>query len=774
MALMTTIGMEFIARDRSRAGIASFNRSVRISSDSVSRLSRNLLALAGLGGGLYTLRNTLIGSVSEFSDFEKGMAKVATMLDAQTRSYLPEYKKEIENMAKVYGASTSDMTEGLYKILSAQIDASKAMGVLRKNVRSAKGGFASTSDTIQATVRILNAYEMSLDRVSYVQEILHKTVRLGLMDFSDLAEHIGDAIGYTAPLGVDLEALAATMSVLTRTTQSTDKAVTSLKNILNQMKNPSEEQIRIAKGLGFEMNENSIKGAGLIKIFEGLQKANAKELDILMPTIRGFAGFATALKNAGAITEDYKLMISDTNYEQDNFRISMQTTATEIDKAKESWKDFKRELGEKIAPSATNFLKNMTDILHLGPIDFLNDVSEINRRSIEQYRSLTGDVKAFTQQAGILSEPIQPREPEMWGIVQRAQWKAYEEDREKYMMPLFEGGGGGAFRGVGASGDWAMTAAEQAAEIKELNNRLEEVYGKKQNVINKKTNAEILADTRNYLAVTRSLHDKTRMEKIRMYEDYRARHAAIMVDITGAETEAGKLIRAEIEAIRMARGNSMVVYSAELREDMQNIALYTSDKFAEASRSIESSMSGAFQSMISDVASFRDAMVQFLSDIGRAFSRMAADMMARSMMQSWVQPLMSGLSGILGGGPNFQAGAPGYSPNYSTSVSNAGVDPVLRHAGWIPDSVPEYHGGRNIKSNEYLAVLEDDEVIAPGNKIVRGRSGGGSAPSIVIYNESGQQIEQKNEPEFDGESWVVSLVAKNITEGGSLSKLLNR
>lgn len=49
MALMTKVGMEFIARNRANNQINSFNRSIK-------RMGRQMLAIAGVGGGFYAVR----------------------------------------------------------------------------------------------------------------------------------------------------------------------------------------------------------------------------------------------------------------------------------------------------------------------------------------------------------------------------------------------------------------------------------------------------------------------------------------------------------------------------------------------------------------------------------------------------------------------------------------------------------------------------------------------------------------------------------------------
>ena len=389
-----------------------------------------------------------------------------------------------------------------------------------------------------------------------------------------------------------------------------------------------------------------------------------------------------------------------------------------------TWGDLQEVVGEQFVPTAVEGLGRINSILQ--------DNDRLIKRYIKDFRE---GVEVQLEIQKITRQMMKP-----WWM---QGYEIYKGTRQKPPAAPDTGM-------VDWSGDSWKIEQDQAAEQRQDLVKVAE-----------RTNAVIVADTREKLKSIRAMDYLTRMEKIENLKAYVAAHAADMQQVAEAE----KLLNDEVLALQLSRLDAMAVYRAELREDMQNTALYISEKYAEASRSIEGSLSGAFESMIADGASFRDAMSRFFDDVSRAFARMAADMAARAMMDAWIAPLMSGLAGGLGG--LFGGGTP-------NAAYSAAPYPV-HHQGWVPEGVPSFHGGRNLKNNERVAVIEDDELLAPGDKVIRSRTGGaggGAAPSIIIYNESGQSIGTKGEPEFDGESWVVSLIAQNYTQGGSLKKLM--
>ena len=92
-------------------------------------------------------------SIKAFASFEEQMANVSTMLTDQTMTYLPAYGEAIKQMAMKHGEGTKTLSEGLYNILSASVEAGSALDVLNISV---------TIFIKPSIVRISNVYSYSL------------------------------------------------------------------------------------------------------------------------------------------------------------------------------------------------------------------------------------------------------------------------------------------------------------------------------------------------------------------------------------------------------------------------------------------------------------------------------------------------------------------------------------------------------------------------------------------------------------------------------------
>jgi len=784
---MTQVGLEFIARDRSRAGINSFRGNISTTTRTVQSLGRSLLAVAGVGGGFYMLGNVLRSGVTEAAAFGKQMANVSTMLSDQSMSLMPRYTQQIRAMSMQFGEGTETLTKGLYDILSASIAPAKALDVLTVSVKAAKGGMTDTAAAADAITTILNSYALDASRAADVSDKLFAIVVKGKTTFAELAPSIGKVAAIASTAGESFDDLGAVLATMTQAGVQTEIAVTSLRAIILSFLKPQSDSIEMARKYGVELNSATLRAIGLTGVIEKLRNATAEELAVIVPTSRAITGFTAAIQKSKNMVANYDFILNSLGEAEKANQKMMDDSSTKLDQLSKSWIALKATIGDEVIPVLLRLTRHMNEAAAGGNFkaliheniavlyefgDSLTNLDELFRKIDPKRWPATFKQLAVEQRR--IADQARRGVPEGFGTgepSQAAKDLKLEIQRQQTLAMMVQIQKGGL-----SSLKFEVEAKKPSTEIKapSLKQDIDVAAYTGQADMSARTNAQIVADTREKLASIRSMDTMTRMEKIQNLKTYMAEHGYTMAGVTEQE----KLLSAEILSIQSSRMDAMKVYQAELREDMENTALYISDKYAEAARSIEGAMSGAFESMIADGASFRDAMKQFLLDVSRAFARMAADMAARSMMNAWVAPLMSGLAGgiggMFGGGAAVGAGGQPFTPSNPYGLQ---TNPVpTRHSGWVPAGVPSFHGGRGLDSNEQVAVIRNDELIAPADQIVRSpfSRSGSAAPSINIFNESGRQIEQKGEPEFDGEKWVVSLVAKNISEGGSLSKLMKR
>jgi len=169
--------------------------------------------------------------------------------------------------------------------------------------------------------------------------------------------------------------------------------------------------------------------------------------------------------------------------------------------------------------------------------------------------------------------------------------------------------------------------------------------------------------------------------------------------------------------------------------------------------------------MINGGASWRDALKGFMTDIAQSFSKMASDMAARAIMTN----IMGSFGGFNFGGGQIGADVNPAMANVAHGGGIIGYDDFPTRS--VPSDVfadaPRLHLG----TDEYPAILQRGEQVIPKDQVGNGGGLKSSAPSIIVNNYTGQQFEA-TQPQFDGEKWVLSIIAKNVRQDGKFRKML--
>jgi len=747
---------EFTARNKATGEIAAYNRQLNTIKTTAMNVSRSMLAMAGVGGGMYAIKGILTSTVSEFASVDKTMAKISTMLDDQSMYLLPKYRTELDRFTKKYGESFGSLGEGLYDILSAQVDPTKALKLLESSTRSAIGGFTDAGTVTALTTSILKAYGWQVEKTNRVQDILHATVRQGKFRFEDLGDQLGNVIGLAAKLNVDLEAVGAALATMTKAGVPTNKMVMALRNIFNQFLYPSEAARLAARELGFELDSTSIQGNGLVNVMDKLSGASAKNLKALMPTMRGITGFAALLKNAKTMGIDYEKIVNNIGLANENLAKATENASWKIDQLKMKWKSFKVGVGEGIwdfgadVKRISEDLEEISKTLSTGTdIVFREPGPEVKKAAQEAYRKLTGELKAFTKTMPIglawsPGEIIRPKDEELYRqiinqMVREANEKAKNIETGEVQENILS-------KKIKNNIELAGRQIESAREQMEYANKVADNWHKNET---KKltTTIKLYDDIGNYGIEYQGLYERLLDEEVRKYgktvkdEVLLEKWKQSQLDNILQET-VEKTRQQQIETLEASNSIADGFRAGMLRmeEDLYSWGQVGS----EVALSVRDSMAGAFYDMTMEGEKFWN---QFLKSFYRAMVQMASMQAATGITM--------GIGGLMGVGVYHGGGEIG-RPSSMRLVS--------------PDvfsGAERAHNGLDLRTNEVPIIATRDEVISKP-----GKSTASVAPSVVIYNQSGTQIEQQGEPKFDGEKWVVSLIAKNVKQGGKLRKLM--
>jgi len=768
---MTQVGLEFIARDRSRAGINSFRGNISTTTRTVQSLGRSLLAVAGVGGGLYMLSNVLRSGVTEAAAFEKQMANVSTMLSDQSMSLMPRYNQQVREMSKQFGEGTETLAKGLYDILSASIAPAQALDVLAVSARAAKAGITDTGIAADAITTILNSYSLDASRAADVSDKLFGIVIKGKTTFAELAPNIGKVAALAATAGESFDDLGAVIATMTRAGVQTEIAITSLRAIILSFLKPQSDSIEMARKYGVELNSTTLRTIGLTGVIEKLKKATAEELAVIVPTSRAITGFAAAIQKSEGLASDYEFILGSLGSTETAYQKIAATSAFQLDQMNQQYIDLKRTVGNEVIPVLIDLLKHMNAAAEGGRFhaliheniavlyefaDAMTNLDELFKMAgakgwDKTYKELAAEQRQLAADARAVIAPPEPA----GGIVDWSgdSWKANQRPGAEIRSP-------DRTAGVEDAAINALTIEQQKA----ANERA-------------KITAKMYSDMgqlgSGYFEAQKTLLDNQKVEYGKFVDDkvllerwYSGELIKLQEDT--AEQSVNLWDRAMAEREKIWRNGLSKIAAAE-REQM-DIMMRMQDE-------TKSKWVSMWDPVIDGSMTATEAVKSFFVDFLIRLAQAKMQMMMLNLWNAGVGGIFGGVSGaVLGAGMGGALTGGGSMVTAGGNSAYSAKPYPVHHSGWVPDGVPRFRTGRGLGSNEMAAIIEKDEMLVPADKVVRSSfsRSGSTAPSINIYNESGRQIEQKGQPEFDGEKWVVSLVAKNISEGGSLSKLMKR
>jgi len=368
------IGMGF--KEGSK-GTAALNEALKNTGVSVEQMATKF-QVAGAAISAF-----VAGSTYLLSQFEANMRNVMTLIDpslAEERvgAFYQSYEQGIRELALEYGKSTQELSTGLYNILSASIEAGKAMQVLEVATKAATAGVSDIGTATKVISSILNSYSMSADEASRVSDILFTLVRKGVVTFQEVGTSIGQVTSIAANFGIPLEEVAAILAYATRNGIEFNRAVTQLRAIMTSLVAPADEARKVMEGLGININESTIRSEGLIKNIAKLQGLSQEQIVRITQVRESLPLVAAILGDVNSALGDYSVMLNSSNAAEEAFAKQAGSLAMDLNRLKEASKDLMMSFAEPftgVIQKASDVAANMADAFSRLPEGLKSTIS---------------------------------------------------------------------------------------------------------------------------------------------------------------------------------------------------------------------------------------------------------------------------------------------------------------------------------------------------------------------------------------------------------------
>lgn len=284
--------------------VEAFGKKVEGTSNAAASSSTQLLAAhVRTAAAATAVAVGLAYSVKAAAEFETQMRNVNSISGLSEKA-LHDLGGQVLDLSRQLPQSATDLAKGLYDIASSGFQGAAGVTVLENAAKAASAGLSDTATSAKAITAVLNSYGLGADQAKAVSDSLFQTVNLGVVSFSELANSIGDVVGFAAQAGISIDQVGAAIASMTLAGLNGAEATTSLNRLIQGLIDPSDALATVYQQLGIHIVEDLKNPAiGLHGVLEQLRVATGGGIEstlALFNDIRATKGFLAATANEGA------------------------------------------------------------------------------------------------------------------------------------------------------------------------------------------------------------------------------------------------------------------------------------------------------------------------------------------------------------------------------------------------------------------------------------------------------------------------------------------
>ncbi len=313
------------------------------------------LAAAGIAKTVKEIADVLMECSAAAASFETSIAKVSTLADTSAVP-LETLKGELISLSSETGVAVGALAEATYQALSAGVETANVVDFVATATKLSAAGFTESATAVDVLTTAINAYHLEGTEAERVASILVKTQDEGKTSVDELAASMGRVIPSASAYNVNLENLATSYALLTKSGTNTKIATTELSAMLDELASNSSDVAGIIEeetGKSFTDLMGEGKNLGdILQILAGSVDGDATAFSNLWSS--STAGKAAlSLLNSGAEEFDATLakMQTSSGAVDRNFKIMADTTEFAQQRMTTATENLKIAIGDQLNPA---------------------------------------------------------------------------------------------------------------------------------------------------------------------------------------------------------------------------------------------------------------------------------------------------------------------------------------------------------------------------------------------------------------------------------------
>lgn len=381
--------------------------------------------------GAFTLAAGAAGT--QAASFQSQMQNVGTLLDGDVQGKLQGMSKQLKQVSIDTGAATSDLTDGLYQVVSAFGESAESVKQLEIAAKAAKAGNATTTDSVNMLSAVTKGYgDTSAAALQKASDLAFLTVKLGQTSFPELASSMGQVVPLAATMKVSQEELFGAMATLTGVTGGTAEVTTQLRATMQEFLSPSSQMEKALKKMGYTSGAAALESEGLggilTKLKESVKGDEVAFANLFSSIESKNAVLALTGAQADAFAEKTAAMGEAAGATDRAFKIQTNSVSAMASKLKNAGSVMLTSLGEKALPYVQGAMQ--------GLIDRMPAITETLGGVIERAGPMFGALASGISDAVSACAPVVGRIGSMFSGAFAAAQPAIASLRDSFMAVL--------------------------------------------------------------------------------------------------------------------------------------------------------------------------------------------------------------------------------------------------------------------------------------------------------------------------------------------------
>jgi TP901 family phage tail tape measure protein len=337
-----------------QAQFKTIARDFSVAGEKIAAAGRNLTAaitlpIAGAG----------IASIKAAADFESGFSNIATAIDTSKES-IAEMEQSVLDLGKRVPVSLADLTDALYDIRSAGIDAADAMTVLEGSAKLAVAGLGTTKEAADVATSAINAFGLKGADQAKIYNLFFDAINTGKTTLSGLAQGFGNVAGTVHAAGVQLDDFLAAVAALTTTGETASVAYTQIQQTIAGLTRQTKDSQKVFAELGVKTFSDLIrKSGGFVAALNRIVKATGGDTATILKLVGSTEALNAVLQLTGAqgkaYVETLDLMRSGTDSLTGAFDKQSKTINSQFTVLQNNLKAVAVSFGKLLLPAAQKF-----------------------------------------------------------------------------------------------------------------------------------------------------------------------------------------------------------------------------------------------------------------------------------------------------------------------------------------------------------------------------------------------------------------------------------